>query len=633
MTNTTLSAPVISAASGLAPVSKIRRQRLQILHAGMVVIGLLPWLLDASPSVRSAGLGLLFPGAGFIAVGGWALLLVPFTLLLFAVAVFAWFATGIIVAPPLVWLLASVAAGAMTREPGWTHAPLLALAALAAWWIRGRAKARRRHKEEVEKRTNRNAYLPAAMAAVAERAVPMPAPDAHELSAVDVALSRLMFNRALQPVGQLEGFNKIDQFQTAALRYQINFLGYGLAQMQSQYTPNFHGYLSEAQRRLIDQYLQRPIWDYWRLENLWGHLRYDPNPVGKSNIMLTAYLAQQVGMYMLTTGDRRYAEPGSLTFRWNAKTAYAHDMGSLHRSLMSNFEASPFCLFPCEPHWIYSGCNFFGLRAVAVHDRLFGGSDLEAIRAPFLRYFEREFTKASGSVVSLRSSIGGFSAPFPGGDAGAVQAMNLLSPELARRYWAMARNDMLPLIRDRDGVRRFQLPGKGLDFGNYGRGFTMIYGGLLMHAREIGDPDFSEALLNALDLDCGATTTNGVLSYSGSNMASATAFLGRMMQRDGYRQSLMVGPPAEALAGPILTGASYPEVLVAKARSHGEDLELVLYPGTGDGVRSIAIERLQPDRVYAVSGGTEPVVRADGRGHARLDVHLRGRTPVHLTPR
>lgn len=633
MSATPLPLPMITSGPADGPVTRARKRRLRVFYVACAAIGLLPWLLEGPPFWRGAGLGLLFPGAGFLAAGGWALVLLPMSMALFLVALFAWFAAGMVIAPPLVWGGAALLAGAMTGDEPWSFAPLAALVLLGAWSLRHHLKQRRLLEAQWAKREQRQAYLPAAMIEVAERAVPRPAADEHELSEAQVAHSRLLLQRALQPVGELAGFDRIDQFQTASLRYQLNFLGYALALMQSQYTPNFHGYLSEAQRRLIDQYLQRPIWRYWRLENLWGNLRYNPDPVGKDNIMLTAYLAQQVGMYMLASGDRRYAEPGSLTFRWNDRVAYAHDLHTLHRSLTWNFDHSPFCLFPCEPNWIYTGCNFFGLRALAAYDRLFGTDTLFRIAPRFTEQFLAEFTNAAGSVVSLRSTLAGFTAPFPGGDAGSVQALGLISPSLAQRFWAQARHDMGPLIREVDGRPTFQLPGKGLDFGNYRRGFTGIYGGLLMQSREIGDATFSSALVNALQKDGHPTRdADGVLTYAGSNMANAVVFLGTLMQRDSYREALTVGPPAEALRGPLLTDAAYPEVLVAKARSHGDDLDLVLYPGRTDGQHKLTVARLQADRLYAVSGATEPRIRADAHGTCRLSVPLHGRTEVRLQP-
>jgi hypothetical protein len=92
------------------------------------------------------------------------------------------------------------------------------------------------------------------------------------------------------------------------------------------------------------------------------------------------------------------------------------------------------------------------------------------------------------------------------------------------------------------------------------------------------------------------------------------------------------GPPASALSGPILEDATYPDVLVAKAFSHGDDLELVLYPGNGDGVQNLGLERLRPNATYTVTGGVEGQLVAGSDGRARLNVRLSGRTAVYLVP-
>lgn len=55
----------------------------------------------------------------------------------------------------------------------------------------------------------------------------------------------------------------------------------------------------------------------------------------------------------LNSGDRRYAEPRSLTFRLNRHRAFSHDIHSLEHSVLRNFLGAPFCLFPCEPNWVY----------------------------------------------------------------------------------------------------------------------------------------------------------------------------------------------------------------------------------------------------------------------------------------
>ena len=54
-----------------------------------------------------------------------------------------------------------------------------------------------------------------------------------ELSAQDVKLMRFLLDRALQPLEAFDGFEWLDQFQTAAVRYQLNFIGYALSMAQA----------------------------------------------------------------------------------------------------------------------------------------------------------------------------------------------------------------------------------------------------------------------------------------------------------------------------------------------------------------------------------------------------------------
>src|SRR5258708_22173196 len=177
-----------------------------------------------------------------------------------------------------------------------------------------------------------------AIAEAIEVAEPVPTMAERELMPDDLASSRYALDRALQPVGQMNGYDKVDQFQTSALRYQINHLGYGLGMVQCMYTPSFHGYLSQAQRNLIELYLDRRIWGYWLWESAWGHLNLtDPDPAAKDNIMLTGWFGIQLCTYMSNTGDRRYAEPRSLPFRRNARRVFHHAPHTIAQSVMKVF--------------------------------------------------------------------------------------------------------------------------------------------------------------------------------------------------------------------------------------------------------------------------------------------------------
>jgi hypothetical protein len=171
-----------------------------------------------------------------------------------------------------------------------------------------------------------------------------------------------------------------------------------------------------------------------------------------------------------------------------------------------------------------------------------------------------------------------------------------------------------------------------IDPGNYRPGSLFAYVAILVGAREFGDEELAEAAERAMDQDCGLSR-NGVACYTkGSNLANVWGVEGRLMHTGDFRKSFVVGPPESVSNGPMLAGARYPDVLVAKAFSRGSNLELVLYPGAAQGSQPITIERLRPGADYAIEG-SERTFRADERGSASIDVDLRGRTAVTIGPR
>ena len=103
--------------------------------------------------------------------------------------------------------------------------------------------------------------------------------------------------------------------------------------------------------------------------------------------------------------------------------------------------------------------------------------------------------------------------------------------------------------------------------------------------------------------------------------------------RHAWRDCITSSPSAAALSGPVLTDASYPDVLVAKAFSDGRGLDLVLYPGQAKGPHGVTIERLVPGGRYSVVGAARTLeVQADARGSIQLECLLLDRTPVRLAP-
>ena len=556
-------------------------------------------------------------------------------------ALVVWFWCGMVLAPILVWLGSALLAAALAPPSPSAAAPLLALATLAFILFRLRRAHRRQQHADAARYAARREFIAESVAEVRTQ-LAVPPPSSRALDATQLEGVRYLLERALQPVGEFAGYTVIDQFQPAALRYQINHLGYALGMVQHHYTPNFHGYLAEAQRRLIDTYRVPKVWDYWVLESMWGHFNFTNfDPAARDNIMLTGYYGMQVNQYMLNTGDRRYATPGSLEFRLNARTAYPHSAHSLVDSVRANHARADFCLFPCEPNWIYAVCNMYGMGALASHDAVFGTHYLPEVLPRWQQMLDTEFTDGKGSLIPLRSLWTGFGIPFYAGEAGFAFFAHVFSPELGARLWAVARRELgYCIARDADGQDRLSIPPSALtrletiDPGHYRRGALFGYASVAMCAREFGDDALAEAAIRAMDQDCGRVVEAGVARYTGgSGWANILAVDARLMRTGDFRRSFVEQPSAAALQGPLLDEAPYPQVLVAEARSAGDDLRLVLVPGAGPATPVLKFARLQPGRRYRAEDTSGPLeFCADPAGRAELRITLADRRTLHLMP-
>ena len=629
-------------AGASGPVTAARKRRNGLIYALVAFAAFLPSAFDWAPGWQAAGLGLLLPGAGFLAWGGAWALLVPVTLGLFWLSCVAWFWAGIVVAPIAVWLGAAAFAGGFAGPVTWAPAPWAAAAATALVFSALMLRSARQRAQDRERFTVRQGFFATSLAEVNERVQDETEDGARELDREQLAALRYVYDRALQPIGEYAGYTIIDQFQPAALRYQINHLGYALSIAQRHYLPNFSGYLGQAQRNLIETYLDPQVWSYWVLESMWGHLNFSNfDPARKDNIMMTGYLGMQVNAYMNASGDRRYCEPGSLTFRLNDRTAYRHDAHSLARSILNNFERSEFCLFPCEPNWVYPVCNMYGMSSLAAYDTVTGSHHMQGVLPRWSDYLEREFVDEKGSIIGLRSYLTGHALSIFASEAGFAFFANIFAPALGRRLWAVGRKELgFCVAPDADGRPRLTIPREALSFldtidvGHYRPGMLFAYAAVAICGREFGDHELAEAALRSMDQDCGRVEEDGVVRYANaSGMANAWAVEAKLLGTGDYRRTFVTQPPIGAQRGPRLVEARYPEVLVAKAFSQGDDLELVLYPGRTAGVEQLRLDRLQPGQEYRLRtrDGTHSL-RAQADGSARLETRLEGRTELRLEP-
>lgn len=632
---TTLASPpdlaTIPVEAGSATFTRHLLRRTGLVYLAALAVGAVPWVLDLAAVWKVLGASIAFPGAGFVTAMSWSTSWLVLVLVLSALAGVAWFGSGMVIALPIVWLGSAAAAAASVGEPRQAGYGVV-LAVVAVVGVSSRIRLSRRNGAQEARRQSRNRTIDATIGdvrATRVRAIEALGDAAPELSASQISALRYAIDLAHQPNDDWTGFDTIDIFQPAAVRYQINQLGWALAVAQSAYAPAFGGYLSSGQRQLIERYLQPEVLGYWKYESAWGHLSLNADPVGRDNIMLTGYYGLNLALYAGNTGDTRYHAEGALPFRVTKRRTYPHSADDVRDSLLDNYAAyrDGLCLYPCEPNWSYSGCNFRGAATLASYDRLEGTQNWPQLRDHFVDKLTAEFTQADGSVVALRSTLTGLPVPFPMPDSVLPKELNPTVPELAQRYWALVKDETLEKI---DGRWVANLPGVGVDFGNYTKSDMFALGGVYGSAREMGDTEVADSMIALID-ELEPQAEGPALWYPGrSTLFNATVVMDRLLRPDGWRNAINVPTAPEVLSGPTLDAVSYPEVLVLAATTDGVGIKVTVTPGAGPGRRTLEFARLVPGRTYAVSTGGAVVAGADGRGSVEVD--LTGRTELALTP-
>jgi Linalool dehydratase/isomerase len=611
----------------VGPMTRARQRRMAAIFASAQAAGIASVAAKAGPAREAWATGVMFPGAGFLYTRDPARFAV--TMAAFALAGVLWFGTGNHIAPPLVWAGAAglAARRATTKKKHWRWTPYAVAAILGLLSYEQARERRNRFRAQQKQAKAANELLRTATPPLrGDNRPPIHAAD--EMGDEALALTRRFVDTAMMPLDDWSEWDVIEQFQPAALRYQIDHLVYTLALQKFARTPAFRGYHDQAMRRLIDKYQQRKVWSYWAWENLWGNLEWNPDPARKQNIMLTGFFALSLGSYQTVTGDYRHSEPGSIEFVWNEKRRYPYSYDSLCASLTSDYLKSPWGLVVCEPNWIFSICNMRGAEGLMIHDRLHGSHYWEMIKDGYFRGMEQEFVRPDGMLNFYRSARTGI------GQNGASFSSDLrpIAPHLADRGWTLLR----AAFQERDGklVTPLASRDKLLDSGNYSFHPLKSYTYIIDEAREAGDDEASVAawdeIKNRVDM---RIDDRGWLVVDGASVSSHIALSRALVNRKaGWLDMVGKGMPEEWRTGPQLESVPYPQALVARAVTDGQALEAVLRSTNGASRVSVELSQLRPGDEYAVTGAVQPTVTADDHGRATLEVDLDRRSELRVAP-
>lgn len=602
------------------PLTAYRLRRFQLALAALFLLGVAPVALGMSAQWKAFGLGLLFPGGGFLYAGGIVGVIGALVSLgCFATITFIWWARGVILGPPAVLLgTALLSAAWMEGRNGVAAMEWLVPAAVAAGYGYLAFGRRRRFAEQQARGQALNVLLARAEPLLREA----PVEASPEMPDGQIIEYRRMLDLALKDVDDWTGFAMNDTWQDGALRYQICTMSWNLAFGQYTQLPAFHGYLNTAQENLIRKHIDRKTWNYWFWESLWGNFRISRNPVEIDNIMLSGFLGVSLGLFETASGTSPFAGPGALTFRWDDKTAFAYSHETMLREVQKNYQRYDLGWFPCEPRWVYSMCNLVGRTALSLHDARHGTDLLGPVTDRFETTMTEEMMMADGRIKVCTSTPFGFQVPSLSGLFGETWGIRFLTPyapDQAERLWQVLKQDFVKV--GPDGKLDFKLLPLGWDTrkpANFSfdqwpemNPLTMV----LWAALEMGDDDII------------AATRAALAERNGADLPDMLTWTRRNTVRDMVNKGL----PDAWRKGPLLTRATYPEVIVTRAVSDGQKLDLVLRAGADPVSTELGFGRLTPGRGYRVVETGQKIV-ADFQGNAGLTFNLDRRSTLTLVP-
>lgn len=620
-------------------VTQKKITRLCLIYGGFFAFACLMLAFCNTSQWRAFAMGIIVPGGGFLAHANFldwhGLMHIALALFVFSIfigALVIWFATGNVLAPLIIWVISALVAASMPHNAllnpvicsrfnfnaNWVLPSTVFLTFLCIPLL-----VLLKQRRGVKERLAANLYLSTIGTSMYEKlSLQHNTRTNNEFTLDDLKKMRFLLDRALQPLEKFDGFEWIDQFQTAAVRYQLNFMGYALSMAQSTHLSAFSGYLSTAQHNSISKQTDYRIWKYWQQENNWGNLQNNADPIQRDNIMFTGFCATQIAMFHAASGRQDYLTHNSFTLAHPSGQRYIYNQHLLVDKLHSELKKSDFHLMACEPNWVYPLCNTIGAAAMKHHN-----SHLwQQHQSAFTYHLEQEFTDFTGRFVPCRSSYTGFALPILGGalpQALPCFFLNAILPKIAWRQWLLLRPSLLK-------AHQLNLTAFWpIDTGNYGFSRAAAYAGTALSAKELGDDEIAHLCFKQLEKDYPIQEIDGVTHRAKASIwAHAVEFLARSCTKNSFQQ--LIENSQQAMQHPIVSQVPYPQVLVAHASYKQGKLNAVFYHGTCAGVYTISLANLTPHQRYQCAGFAKETFMADAHGNATIHLNINGRTKISV---
>lgn len=628
----------------MGPVTRRLVARTCTIIALVEIVGLVLTFAADGKRARAAGVSLIFPGAGLLYTAFPIAFVV--TLGLVALSFVFWWGISAIWGLPLVWLGSGAAATLLADGPrlwvdhgttwDWATPVAVVLAALSIgafiWTFERRFRAKRRLIPEL------NAYLQSAQ----------PIPMAREWRApegMDAEIQRWCYELALQPIDSFDGFEWGEQYHGGTcVRYQLNYLGWALAEYAVNYVPNAPTEMELVLRNLMIKQTDLRVWGYWRTLNIVGNFDADPDPLSRDNIMLSGFTGDQLNLYEAATGSDYFDQPGSLTFVWKDGRTFVYDHHTWMETLRKNFDTSKFgSFFPCEPGWAFAACNTIGAEALLGYEVLHGKPLWTELEPRWRETLDNEYLQPDGNYANIRCTRTGLSwntGEAPGGEYLLTGANGFVdvAPDIARRGAALATRGLPEKMGKlhglvKDGVLQMQQP-EEWERNRARKTALNAWSKVIGAARLVGDNALVSAAVRASDAQCatGQHWPERPVTAGVQNMAlHALVRWGAPMSTGMLNLRGYVAP-----IGPLVGPVAWPQAMVTVARSvDGVSLDLSIRPveGSASDRLDLTFTQLQPSTAYRLRGtGTDVSFVSDAAGRGATSVVLGDAVGLVLAP-
>ncbi|MEY2754525.1 MAG: hypothetical protein RJB65_883 [Actinomycetota bacterium] len=627
----------------MGPVTRRLVLRTVGIVAAAQIVGLVLVFGVGGERATAAGLSLAFPGGGLLYDASPILFAV--TAGLVCLAFVLWWGISAVWALPVVWVGSGVLAVVLADGSrlwvadgtSWGFAvPVVyavAVASLGAlvWSFEHRYRSKLARVPELNEHLRNGA-------------VPEPDRTWIDPDDMDAELLRWCYSLALQPLDEFEGFEWGDQFHGGTcVRYQLNYLGWALAEYAVNHIPNAPTEIELVLRNMMLKQTDLRVWSYWRTLNLIGNFDGNPDPLVRDNIMFSGFTGDQLNMYEAATGSGYFDQPGSLTFVWKDGRTFSYDHHTWMDEVRKNFDASELGFFPCEPGWAFAACNTIGAQALLGYEVLHGRGLWSELEPRWRATLEHEYLMPDGNYANIRCTRTGLSwdtGETPGGEYLVTGSNGFVdvAPDLARRGRAIATRGLPKKMAGlrmmlQDGELSMELPEEWER--NRARktalnGWTKLIGG----ARLCGEGAVASAAHRAAARQCatGDRWPERPMAAGVQNMAT------HMMVRWGAPMSTgMLNlrgyvPPVGPVVGPV----PWPQAMVTVARSvDGVTLDLSVRPVEGalDDSLALSFSALRAGATYRLTGeGVDAAFTADGDGAGSVSVRLGSAVGLRLVP-